>query len=342
MYGLAGDVVRQVRDYSEASHVGILATFLSAAGVLMGRDRYYEISGAAHRMNVNVLLAGTTSKGRKGTTVAPVERILNAADLNFTGEHIESSLVSGAGLIERVRDPDPVDVKDPHSGVADQRLWVVESEFAGALRRAAREGNDLSERIREAWDSRPLSSLARAKNRLRSSRHHIAIVGHITPSELRLRATESDIAGGTLNRFLPILVERSQWLPDPEPIPPEVISRFGRRLQACRLAAVGERGMRRDREASELWNSSVYKELHPELRDGPLAKVIGGPSALRRTRTHHLPQRAENTMTTTTEPAPIVCCDQCGRRLRAERSRAQHRGPVCQCWLASHRPERVR
>lgn len=30
---------------------------------------------------------------------------------------------------------------------------------------------------------------------------------------------------------------------------------------------------------------------------------------------------------------PAIFCDQCGRPLRAERSRARHRGPVCHAWV---------
>jgi hypothetical protein len=99
--------------------------------------------------------------------------------------------------------------------VTDKRLLVVEHEFGGTLRRAGRDGNDLSERLREAWDGRPLSTMSRSANRLRATGHHITVIGHITPGELRVRYAEStDVIGGTANRLLPLLVRRSKRLPD--------------------------------------------------------------------------------------------------------------------------------
>ena len=149
-------------------------------------------------------------------------RILTAADSSFLGGNTESGLTSGSGLIERVRDPSGNDVpaKQQHPGVDDKRLLVIEHEFGGTLRRASRDGNDLDERLREAWDGRPLSTMSRSANRLRATGSHIVVIGHITPSELRVRLGEStSVVGGTMNRFLPVLVRRSKRLPDGGGVP---------------------------------------------------------------------------------------------------------------------------
>ena len=63
------------------------------------------------------------------------------------------------------------------------------------MARAKREGSALSTVLRQAWDGGRLSVLNRAA--LVASNSRVAVVGHITPREFRLRAAESDMSGGT-------------------------------------------------------------------------------------------------------------------------------------------------
>jgi hypothetical protein len=74
--------------------------------------------------------------------------------------------------------------------------------------------------MRNAWDGRPLAVLTRTAP-ARATGAHVAIIGHITHTELRRYASAIEIANGLLNRFLLLCVRRVRLLPeggDPEPL----------------------------------------------------------------------------------------------------------------------------
>ena len=95
------------------------------------------------------------------------------------GQRTLTGLSSGEGLIWAVRDPT---AQDP--GIGDQRLLVIEPEFASVLKASGREISTLSPTLRCAWDGRPLAILTRTAP-ARATSAHIALIGHITQTELR-------------------------------------------------------------------------------------------------------------------------------------------------------------
>jgi hypothetical protein len=224
------------------------------------------------------VLVGATADGRKGTADAVIRRILAAADQGFLTGNVESGLTSGSGLIERVRDPsgDDVPLRHRHPGVTDKRLLVVEHEFGGTLRRASRDGNDLSERLREAWDGKPLSAMSRSANSMRATGHHVVVVGHITPGELRVRYAEStDVVGGTANRLLPVLVRRSKRLPGGGGVDGSIIEGAAKRLAELRDHAMVALRYERTEDAEQWWCGELYTELTPDdVPEGFIARLI--------------------------------------------------------------------
>jgi Protein of unknown function (DUF3987) len=283
-HGMALDVVQDTAPYTEADPAGLLLTFLAAAGCYLTNGHSHAgyphmwIGDTEHPPRVWPLLMGATADGRKGTADAVVRRILGAADTGFLGTSVESGLTSGSGLIERVRDPSGIDSREKNyqPGVEDKRLLVVEHEFGGTLRRAARDGNDLTERLREAWDGRPLSAMSRSVNRLRATGAHIVVIGHITPGELRIRLGEStDVVGGTMNRFLPVLVRRSKRLPGGGGVPDHVIEDAGKRLAGLREHASVALRYERDQNADRWWREEIYIELTPDnVPEGVFARMV--------------------------------------------------------------------
>ena len=126
-------------------------------------------------------------------------------------------------MIWTLRDPQG---QDP--GNADKRLLVVEPEFASLLKAASRELSTLSPTLRSAWDGRPLAVLTRTAP-ARATGAHVAIVGHITHTELRRYASAIEIANGLLNRFLLLCVRRVRLLPeggDPQPLKGSGLARY--------------------------------------------------------------------------------------------------------------------
>ena len=163
--GLAGEIVRAVFPHTEADEAGLLLTRLAAAGSIAGAGPSWEVSGRRHPLLVWPLLVGATAKGRKGTTWGTLLPILRRAEAEWAERCVGGGLSSGEGLIWALRDPvtkrdgGAEVVVDP--GVAEKRLCLVEEEFSGTLRVAARDGNSLSAVLRKAWDAEPLRSLTK-------------------------------------------------------------------------------------------------------------------------------------------------------------------------------------
>lgn len=157
-------------------------------------------------------------------------------------------------------DGEEVEVDDP--GEPDKRLLCIEEEYCGVIRTMLeRNGNTLSQRIREAWQGRPIGSMTK-NTQTRCKEPHISIIGHVTVEELVHYLTTREIANGFGNRHLWFCVKRSKMLPDGggEYTP-------SANLVADLKAAI-DRGrtrgeLRRDSDARELWH-----ELYPELSEG--------------------------------------------------------------------------
>lgn len=269
--GLPGRVVAAIGPYSEADPAALLAHFLIGAGALIG-DCVFALAGdAKHPARLNAVVVGETSKGRKGSAARPIERLLAMADAEFVPQHITEGLSSGEGLIWAVRDKiqrhelvgrgadrrgELVEV-DP--GIGDKRLWVVESEFASALRAIQRDGNTLSTVVRRAWDSGDLRTLIKNSPAVATGAH-ICIMGHVTRDELLRYLDRSELASGFANRFLWVASKRSRSLPDGEGVPVETLVPLADELRQAREWALSPRRMVRDPEASELWHA-VYGPL---------------------------------------------------------------------------------
>jgi hypothetical protein len=215
--GLPGHMIEAMESHTEADPVAVLVTLLSAFGNACGRGAFFRVGKDRHHPKINAVLVGETSKSRKGTSWGLVRDPMHAVDRYWAEERVENGLSSGEGLIYQVRDKrmgvnkdgDPV-LEDP--GADDKRLFILEGEFAGVLKVATREGNNLSAIIRSAWDAGKLSTLTK-NSPMKATDSHISIVGHVTATELVRLLSDSDAHNGFANRFLWLCVKRSKILP---------------------------------------------------------------------------------------------------------------------------------
>lgn len=266
-YGLAGEIVRAIKPDTEADPVAILAQVLVAFGALVGRGPHCRVEADEHHSNLFIILCGATSKARKGTSWGRVNEFFRAIP---GWPRMESGLSSGEGLKYAVRDPvmRPEKDKITHTftmteadpGTTDKRLLVKESEFAQALKQAARPGNVLSPVIREAWDSGNLRTLTKT-DQITATGAHICIIGHITADELRAELTATDTASGFANRFLFIATKRANVLPfGGEQLPQDVREGFTARLRAAATNARGLGVVSMTPAARNAW-AAVYPTL---------------------------------------------------------------------------------
>jgi hypothetical protein len=158
-HGIAGEIIRTIEPHTEADPAALLIQFLAGFGNLIGRGTYTTVEADRHGCNLFVALVGMSAKGRKGTALGHVRRILEQVDATWAAERIQSGLSSGEGLIWGVRDPilKKEVLVDP--GVLDKRLLIVESELSSTLRVMGREGSTPSPLIRQAWDTGDLRVL---------------------------------------------------------------------------------------------------------------------------------------------------------------------------------------
>lgn len=259
---LPGEIVTRIAPHTEADPIAILTQLLISFGAAVGRGAWFSVEATRHHPNQFMLLVGDSSKARKGSSWDHVRRLIAAVDPSIE-QRILTGLSSGEGLIWAVRDPT---TQDP--GITDQRLLVIEPEFASVLKASAREISTLSPTLRSAWDGRPLAILTRTAP-ARSTQAHIALIGHITQHELRRHTTQAELSNGYLNRILLIACRRQRLLPEgghPDPLHGTGLTRL---LTATLKHAQTAGHVRLDSDARELWHDA-YRQLAR-----PLPGVLG-------------------------------------------------------------------
>lgn len=274
-HGLAGEFVNIVGPHTEADPAALLLSFLAGFGNIIGRSAHFVAEADRHYMNLFVAQVGTTSKGRKGSSLGQVRRVFREIDATWDAGRIQQGLCSGEGLIWAARDPiekhDPIREKgrvvgyqdiviDP--GVEDKRLLVVEGEFASTLRVMGRDGNTLSAVIRNAWDSGDLRVLAK-NSPAKATGAHISIIGHITRDELLRYLDNTEAGNGFGNRFLWICVRRSKMLPEGGCLSDEDLEQTAGRIRDAVSFAKDTSEIVRDECARRLWH-----EVYPDLSEG--------------------------------------------------------------------------
>ncbi|MFE2186886.1 DnaB-like helicase N-terminal domain-containing protein [Streptomyces sp. NPDC059455] len=255
--GWVGETVRELDPTSEADPIAVLVNLLSAAGAAIGRRPHLMVGNDRHPCLIWALTIGPTSSGRKGSATSTARRVLSEALPDFFGpEHTPRGLNSGEGLIEYVKDDDSEDAS--HASV-DKRLWVLESEYAVTMSRGRREGSSLPGVLRQAWDGDSLGSMVR--DSLKATDPHIAILGHITPEEFRAKMQDSEMAGGTYNRFLPIFCHRNLILPGSRGASPELVDNLAAGWRTVLADAASVEEVKFSPDAWSLYCDEVYPAL---------------------------------------------------------------------------------
>jgi hypothetical protein len=273
-HGIAGEIVAAIAPYTEADPAALLVSILAASGAMMGDGPHVMIGAAKHPARIWPLIIGRTAAGRKGESWSRTEDVVIEADEGFAASRLASGLSTGEGIIACFADDKP-DPDGNRPGPKDKRLLVVESEFVRPLAAARREGNTLSPALRDLWDRGRAGIMTRGSP-VHCDGAHLVIVAHITPSELVAKVSDSDISGGLLNRFLPVLAQRPHLLPSPGTVD---VMGLGLELGTItiKVRAAG-RQMRRDAQAEALW-TEAYHAMAQDEADGPLGEILArGPA----------------------------------------------------------------
>jgi hypothetical protein len=276
-HGLAGEFMRMIDPHTEADPIAVLIQFLLAVGNVIGRHAHAVADGASHYANLFACLVGSTSKGRKGSAFTHVKNLLSQLDPTWSTDHVLGGLSSGEGLIWAIRDPitKTEAIKNKKTGeitayqqvvvdegIADKRLFVIESEFARVITAMSRERNTLSMVLRDAWDTGNLRTITKNSPAVATA-GHVSVMGHVTRDELRQQLAVCDQTNGFANRFLWLCVRRSKALPEGGQAHRLNMANIVEALRSVIEFArdVGEMG--RDDEARGTW-----ADVYPILSDG--------------------------------------------------------------------------
>jgi hypothetical protein len=259
-HGLIGEFLRFASPLTEATDPCILAHLLPAIGATIG-DGPYVYGGDKQPARLNVAVVASTSNGRKGTGLVPVKDLMELVEPDlWTTKWPRKGLSSGEGIAAVLEDK----YSDDGNGnlkveFTEKRLFVVEPEFSKVLAHTRREGNILSQTLRETFDSGHLCTMTVKPREVHGA--HVVIVGHITPAELRKRFTAVDQANGFGNRFLWFAVKSDKCLPNSQPLPVGPLKEFAAKLKAALAKArtVGRVGW--GVKAKKLWENE-----YPGLR----------------------------------------------------------------------------
>src|SRR5262249_16854493 len=241
--------------------------------------------GTKQPARVNTVLVGPTSTGRKGTSLVPVEELMQLVDADFWREQRVGGLSTGEGLVTKVADKKMWDkelgeyVDSPEREPTEKRLYVVEEEFSKVLAQLRREGNILSQILRESYDSGNLSVMTR-KQPLQAFGAHIAITGHITPEELHDRFNHIEMANGFGNRFLWFAVKSDKVIPRCDPIPDELYQPLIPHLQ--RVSSYPEEYVPLADASMGVWEEEIYPSLREDKPGMAGALVARGSSMVLR------------------------------------------------------------
>jgi hypothetical protein len=269
-HGVLGRIARDIEPHSEADPAGILLQLLMMFGSTIGRRPFYAVEGTTHHCNLYSVLVGKTSQSRKGTSWGRAQQVFNTIQER---PPIKGGLSSGEGLVDAVHDdiqkwvpgkknsPGHFVIEKP--AVADKRLFVSESEFGRVLVVMDREGNSLSQFLREAWETGNMGSMTK-NNPMTATDAHVSICGQITRDELFARLKEVDVYNGLYNRFLWWCVRRSKTLPRGGESDIYKITNCLDDLKEVILWARGTGQLHRSEEAEEFWDKT-YRELTREL-----------------------------------------------------------------------------
>jgi hypothetical protein len=280
-YGLAGQIIKKLQPETESHPVGNLLELLATFGNIVGPTAHYMIEDTRHYTNINVVKVGKSSKSRKGTGKARIERIASQLDSTWFTRCNTSGIGSGEAVIWQVRDPVMGPFKDKKTGEVtmvqidpgetDKRLYISEGEFSGVLAVSGRKDSILSTVIRNAWDHKTIRNTVKGSPAV-CQNPHISISADITRDELLNLLDDADKFNGFGNRFLWCFVDRQGLKPHGgEDIDwsKEIIKLY----EAVEFTKKQSR-IFMDRNAREMWNR-IYEELSEDVDAGVVGAVTG-------------------------------------------------------------------
>ncbi|MFD7257186.1 hypothetical protein [Streptomyces sp. NPDC059874] len=260
-YGPLGKAVRDAMPHTEADPIGVLAAVLALySAALNGNVRQPN----GRPVVVWTALAGRSKIGRKGYALGTAEAILSDSVGDFLSVRTRQGLSSGPALVTTLYEA--VESSRATETGPDGRIMVVDEEWSATLKRTNR-CPTYSSVFRTAWDGKRVVNTTKGKtpgerDEQAVERPALGFHAHIQPGAWAKYISQAEALGGSYNRILPVLTERSKLLPTSDENPLDSIKPSSALRLAYEWACKQERAMTLSPAARRL-----YDELRAEYED---------------------------------------------------------------------------
>ncbi|MFJ9234395.1 DUF3987 domain-containing protein [Streptomyces anulatus] len=206
-FGPLGEAIEAAMPTSEADPIGVWAASLSLYSAAISRRVRTE---DRRPVVVWTVLAGRSAIGRKGYALGTATAILGKSIGGFIHSRKRSGVASGPSLVDMLAGLE-LDTMGADGGI-DGRCMLLEEEWASVLK-TQKKCSKFSTLFRTAWDGKPISNRTKKDGLQSVGQPLLGFHAHITPGEWARYVSSSEALGGSYNRLLPVLVERSKMLP---------------------------------------------------------------------------------------------------------------------------------
>ncbi|MFG3582550.1 DUF3987 domain-containing protein [Streptomyces sp. NPDC047990] len=206
-YGPLGAAVEATMPSSEADPIGVWAASLSLYSAAITRSVRLDNK---RPIAIWTVLAGRSAIGRKGYALNTAIGLLEKSIGSFIHARRRAGIGSGAALVDCLAKLE-LETMGAEGGI-DGRAIIIEEEWASVLKDQRRDSK-FSSIFRQIWDGKPVSIRTKKDGLQAVASPHMGFHAHITPGEWAAYVSSKEALGGSYNRLLPVLVERSKMLP---------------------------------------------------------------------------------------------------------------------------------
>ncbi|MEU5957542.1 DUF3987 domain-containing protein [Streptomyces sp. NPDC047525] len=208
-YGPIGAAIKAAMPHTEGDPLGIHAAVLALYSAALN-SRVTQPDGRP--VVVWTALAGRSMVGRKGYALATAERILRDSIGEWLALRREGGISSGPTLVQTLYETEQESLTS--EGGLDGRTIVIDEEWPSTLLLVKR-CPKYSGVLRTSWDGKRISNVTKKDGKrveVTVEAPSLGFHAHIQPALWAKYISLSEAQGGSYNRILPVIVERSKRL----------------------------------------------------------------------------------------------------------------------------------